>query len=222
MPVVVVLVLVIGNILSNRVVPAAAYVPANLVTATVVFFVARKLVTTRDMGFKNWGKGARWGLAVFLVGLGSYLVALVLPGFEDLFHDRRVEGGIARLFYEAIIRIPLGTVVLEELAFRAVLPAVFATYTSTFRACIVASVLFGLWHVLPSLNLAEVNPLFDWLLGDGLAGKIAGVSLAVFGTFLAGLWLSFVRYRSGSILAPVIAHISSNSVGFVMAWIVVT
>ncbi len=53
-------------------------------------------------------------------------------------------------------------------------------------------------------------------------GKVAGVSLAVFGTFLAGLWLCFLRYRSGSILAPVIAHISSNSVGFVMAWIVVT
>ena len=220
MPAVVVLVLVIDNILSNRVVPAAAYVAINLATATVVFLVAGELVTTRDMGFKNWAKGARCGLAVFLIGFGLYLVALVLPGFKDLFHDRRVDGGSGRVFYEALVRIPMGTVVLEELAFRAVLPAVFATYMSTFRACIFASVLFGLWHVLPSLNLADVNPLFDWLLGDGLAGKVAGVSLAVFGTFLAGLWLCFLRYRSGSILAPVIAHISSNSGGFVMAWIV--
>lgn len=219
-PVVVVLVLIIGNILSNRVVPAAAYVPMNLITATVVFFVATELVTTRDMGFKNWAKGARWGMAVFLIGFGLYLIALVLPGFKDLFHDRRVDGGIVRVFYEAFIRIPFGTVVLEELAFRAALPAVLARYMSTFRACVVASVLFGFWHVLPSLSLADVNPLFDWLLGDGLAGKLAGVTIAVFGTFLAGLWLSFLRYRSGSILAPVIAHISSNSVGYVMAYIV--
>jgi membrane protease YdiL (CAAX protease family) len=218
-PVVVVVVLVIGNILSNRVVPAALYVPVNLATATAVLLVARELVTTWDMGFKNWTKGARWGLAVMLVGLAAYLIAAVLPGFEDLFHDRRVSGGVLRVLYEAFIRIPFGTVVLEELAFRAALPAVFAKHMSVFRAAIVSSVLFGFWHVLPSLNLADVNPFFEWLLGDGIAGQVAGVAIAVFGTFLAGLWLSFLRFRSGSILAPAIAHWASNAGGYVLAWI---
>lgn len=219
-PVVVVVVLVIGNILSNRLVPAAAYVPINLVTATVVVVVARQLVTTSDMGFGNWQRGLRWGLAVLLTGFSLYLVALALPGFRDLFHDRRVDGGIGRVLYEAFIRIPFGTVMLEELAFRGALPAVFAKHTTTRRAVVLASLLFGLWHVLPSLRLAEVNPVFEWLLGSGLTGQVAGVALAVAGTFMAGLWLSFLRYRSGSILAPIIAHISANSIGFVMAWLV--
>jgi membrane protease YdiL (CAAX protease family) len=218
-PVVVVVALVIGNILSNRIAPAALYVPVNLATATVVFLVARELVTTWDMGFRNWSKGARWGLVVMLTGLVLYLAAAVLPGFEDLFHDRRVKGGVVRMFYEAFVRIPFGTVVLEEIAFRGALPAVFAKHMSTFRAAVLASVLFGFWHVLPSLNLSDVNPFFEWLLGDGIAGKIGGVAIAVFGTFLAGLWLSFLRFRSGSILAPVIAHWASNAGAYVLAWI---
>ena len=79
--------------------------------------------------------------------------------------------------------------------------------TSLTRAAVVmSSVLFGLWHVLPSLNLADVNPVFEGLLGTGLADKFGGVAIAVVGTFLVGQWLCFLRYRSGSILAPVIVH----------------
>ena len=219
MPVFVVVVLVIGNILSNRVAPAALYVPVNLLTASAVLLVARELVTTWDMGFRNWSNGARWGMVVMLTGLALYFAAALLPWFEDLFHDRRVKGGILRTLYMAFVRIPFGTVVLEEIAFRGALPAVFAKHMSTFRAAILASVLFGLWHVLPSLNLSDVNPFFEWLLGDGVAGTIGGVAIAVFGTFLAGLWLSFLRFRSGSILAPVVAHWASNAGAYVLAWI---
>jgi membrane protease YdiL (CAAX protease family) len=211
--------LLIGNILSNRVMPAALYVPTNLVTAAVVVFIARRLVSPYDMGMTNWARGARWGLAVTLVGLGVYLAALATPGLEELFNDRRVDGGLPRLFYEVFIRIPLGTVLLEEVAFRGALPAVFEKHWSRFRAVVVSSILFGLWHVLPSLSLADVNPVFEGLLGTGLAGKLGGVAIAVVGTFLIGLWLCFLRYRSGSILAPLIVHTASNTGGYVLAFL---
>jgi membrane protease YdiL (CAAX protease family) len=191
----------------------------NLVTAAVVFFIALRLVTPHDMGMKNWSNGARWGVVVVLVGLLLYVIALVTPGVQGLFHDRRVDSGIARLMYMALVRVPFGTVLLEELAFRGVLPAVFAKNGSMFRAVVIASLLFGLWHVFPSMSLADVNPVFEWLLGDGLAGKVAGVAIAVFGTFVLGLWMCFLRYRSGSILAPAIVHIGSNTGGYLFAWI---
>jgi membrane protease YdiL (CAAX protease family) len=216
----VVVALVIGNILSNRIVPEALYVPVNLATTTTVLVVSCRLVTATEIGFTNWSRGARWGLVVTAVGLFAYVVAAVTPGLEDLFHDRRVDGGVGRVFYEAFVRIPLGTVVVEEIAFRGALPAIFAKHMSTFRAAVLASALFGLWHVLPSLNLADINPFFEWLLGDGFAGQVAGVAIAVFGTFLAGLWLCFLRVRSGSILAPMIAHWASNAGAYVLAWIV--
>ncbi len=199
--------------------PAALYVPTNLVTAAVVVIIATRLVTPYDMGMTNWASGARWGLAVTLVGLGLYLVAAVTPGFDELFNDRRVDGGIPRLFYEVTIRIPLGTVLLEEVAFRGALPAVFAKRMSTFRAVVYSSGLFGLWHVLPSLNLADVNPVFEGLLGTGLVGQLGGVAIAVVGTFLLGMWLCFLRYRSGSILAPIIVHVASNTGGYVLAFL---
>ena len=199
--------------------PAALYVPTNLVTAAVVVFISRRLVTPYDMGMTNWARGARWGVAVTLVGLGAYLVALLTPGLTELFNDSRVDDGVPRLFYEVFIRIPLGTVLLEEVAFRGVLPAVFEKHVSRLRAVVMASVLFGLWHVLPSLSLADVNPVFEGLLGTGLAGKLGGVAIAVFGTFLIGLWLCFLRYRSGSILAPLIVHTASNTGGYVLAFL---
>ena len=90
---------------------------------------------------------------------------------------------------------------------------------STFRAVVVSSALFGLWHVLPSLNLARVNPVFETLLGTGLAGKLAGVAIAVVGTFLLGMWLCFLRFRSGSILAPIIVHVASNTGGYIFAFL---
>ena len=133
-PVAVVVTLLIGNILSNRVMPAALYVPTNLVTAAVVVFISTRLVTPYDMGMTNWARGARWGLAVTLAGFSLYVVALLTPGLDELFNDRRVDGGIARLIYEVSVRIPLGTVLVEEIAFRGALPAVFAKHMSTFRA----------------------------------------------------------------------------------------
>lgn len=200
-------------------VPAALYVPTNLITAAVVVIISGRLVTTYDMGMTNWASGARWGFAVTLAGLALYLVAAVTPGLDDLFNDRRVAGGVPRLLYEVFIRIPLGTVLVEEVAFRGALPAVFAKRMSTFRAVVISSALFGLWHVLPSLNLADVNPLFEGLLGTGVAGKLGGVAIAVVGTFLLGMWLCFLRYRSGSILAPIIVHVASNAGGYVFAFL---
>jgi uncharacterized protein len=218
-PVAVVVTLVIGNILTNRLIPPALYVPTNLLTASLVFFIARRIVTSHDMGLARWSNGARWGGIVVAVGFSCYLIALVTPGLRDLFHDRRVDGGILIVVYHVFVRIPFGTVILEELAFRAALPAVFAKHMSNFRAVTLASVLFGLWHVFPSLNLSDVNPVFEGVLGDGLAGKAIGVAFAVVGTFLVGLWMSFLRYRSGSVLAPIIAHIGSNSGAYVLSWI---
>jgi membrane protease YdiL (CAAX protease family) len=84
--------------------------------------------------------------------------------------------------------------------------------------CLLASVWFGLWHVLPALHLSNLNPTLTGLLGRGTAGQVAGVVLGVVGTTLAGLWWCWVRYRSGSVLATMIAHVATNSVAYTIAF----
>jgi membrane protease YdiL (CAAX protease family) len=118
------------------------------------------------------------------------------------------------------VRIPLGTAVLEETAFRAVLPGLFAHRWGVLRGSIAASVCFGFWHVLPALNLNEVNPTAARIFGDGAGGVAAAVVFGVVGTAIAGLWWCWIRYRAGSVLATIIAHVASNSVAYTIAFVV--
>jgi membrane protease YdiL (CAAX protease family) len=43
---------------------------------------------------------------------------------------------------------------------------------------------------------------------------------AMVSTFLAGLVFAWLRMRSGSVVAPMIAHLSTNGVAFTVAWVV--
>jgi uncharacterized protein len=211
------LVLAVANAMSNRVLPEAAYVPWNLAVAGVVLLIGRQVVTNAEAGFKRWRRGLAWGLTIVALTTAVLLAAVAMPAFHDLYRDRRVHGGLWTWFYQAVVRIPLGTAVLEETAFRGVLPAVFAKRFGLLRSCVLASSLFGLWHVLPALSLNKVNPTMTKLFGTGAGGVTAAVVFAVVGTLVAGLWLCWLRYRSGSVLTTMLAHVASNSVAYTIA-----
>ena len=133
---------------------------------------------------------------------------------------RRVEGSWWAWLYQVFIRIPFGTALLEETAFRAVLPALFAVRWGLLRGYVAASVCFGVWHVLPALGLNEVNPVMTRWFGTGVGGVAVAVVFAVAGTTVAGLWWCWVRHKSGSVLATVLGHIASNSVAYTIAFVV--
>jgi membrane protease YdiL (CAAX protease family) len=213
-------VLAVANVMSNRVLPASLYVPWNLAVATIVVGVASQQVTRREMGFVEWRRGAVAGMGLLLATGVVMLVAVAMPAFHDLYEDRRVDEGPGSMLYQVAIRIPLGTVVLEEVAFRGALPALFAVRVGVLRGCVLASVLFGLWHVLPSWSLNEVNPVATEVFGMGAGGTAAAVVFAVVGTTLAGFWFCWIRYRARSILATVFAHVGSNSIGYTIAYFV--
>jgi membrane protease YdiL (CAAX protease family) len=216
----VLLVLAVANVVSNRVLPTWAYVPWNLAVAAAIVWIARRMVGWDDLGFREWRRGAAWGLVLLVLTTGVLLLALAMPAFNDMYHDRRVSGGTAEWLYQAFVRIPLGTAVLEETAFRAVLPALFAHRWGVLRGSVAASVCFGLWHVLPALSLNEVNPTATKVFGHGAGGVAVAVVFAVVGTAIAGLWWCWIRYRSRSVLATMIAHVASNSVAYTIAYAV--
>lgn len=211
-----------SNVMTNRVLPSPAYVPWG-VTMTVVLVTAARADGCGwvDLGLSRdrLRAGIGWGLSVFaLVGVG-YLVAVALPPTRELFDDGRVHGaGIGGALYQVGVRIPLGTVLIEEAAFRGVVLAMVARRAGIAWGVTVSSVLFGLWHVLPAWGLEDTNPVLEDILGEG-AGPVMALVGAVVGTGLAGVVFCWLRLRSGSLLAPMMLHTATNSLGFLVAWL---
>jgi uncharacterized protein len=194
--------------------PAWLYVPVNLTVGAAFVALARRSGLGRrqlGLGGDEAGAGIRWGGGVaVLVGAGL-AVMVTVPGLRHLLADERLAGmGLVEVSYRVLIRIPLGTALFEEVAFRSVLLGVWARQRGTKEAVIGSSALFGLWHVVPTMQALEVNAP-----DAGPAAVAAGVAGGVVVTAVAGLGFCLLRLRSGSVIAPVIAHAAINSLATV-------
>jgi len=119
----VVAVLAVANVASNRLVPAVLYVPWNLAVTAALVVVARRRMTDTELGLTEWRRGGVFGAVLVVATLGTMLLALAMPAFRQLYEDRRVDDDLVVVLYQAFVRVPFGTVLLEEIAFRSVLPA---------------------------------------------------------------------------------------------------
>jgi membrane protease YdiL (CAAX protease family) len=130
-------------------------------------------------------------------------IALMALAAPSLLADRRMAGvGGWGTAWRALVRIPLGTVVLEEVAFRAVLPALLSP--------VAAAALFGLWHVAPTATTLDINGVRRHR-AVALAGAVA-VTAAV------GLGLWELRVVAGGVAAPALVHVAANSGATVAAY----
>jgi membrane protease YdiL (CAAX protease family) len=120
----------------------------------------------------------------------------------------------------SMLIIPLQTVIPEELAFRGVLHGTLHRAWGFRGVAVGGSLLFGLWHVATSLGLTSNNVGFTRLFGGGIVGMVAGVTLAVLATGSAGFVFSWLRRRSGSLIAPIALHWSLNGMGALAAALV--
>ena len=200
-------------------VPAAWYVPINVLVTGGLLWLARRInLAAGELGLERdrVPSGLRWGISAgVLVGVVLVLGAAV-PAARPLFDDARTAGiGPGLLAYRALIRIPIGTVLLEEVAFRSVLLAAWRRVASLPSAVTGSSLVFGLWHIRPAIDLLIENDV----AADGPA-RILAVLGAVAGTFLAGVVFCWLRVKSGSLLAPVLAHAAANSLATVLAYVV--
>lgn len=211
----------VSNVTTNRVLPSWAYVPWSMAMAFVLIAFAlgvdRCTPAELGMGRAAFWRGVAHGGVVLGGTLAVYLVALALPGTRELFADDRVgDVPFVGMAYQVLLRIPLGTVLLEEVAFRGVLLGMLAHRTTTWRAVFGSSLLFGLWHVLPAIGIERTNPVLERLFGD--AGRAVAVVAAVLGTMAAGYVFCALRLRSRSVVAPMMLHVATNSMGFLVAW----
>jgi membrane protease YdiL (CAAX protease family) len=211
------------NAAINRVVPSPAYVPANLAAAGLSLAAARRRrVPAADLGLgrDRAGRGLAVGLAaaapvVATVGLGA-----AVPATRRWFLDERATtGGAGHALYHTLVRIPLGTAVAEEAIFRGALLGLLLQRHSRVRASAVSSALFGLCHVLPTLDALALNPAGSAVGGDPV--RTGGAVLtSVLVTTAAGLGFCWLRFRGDSLVAPTVVHAALNSTAFAAARLV--
>lgn len=194
----------------------ASYVPGNLTLAALLLGSARAAgLSWEELGLarRHVPAGWRWGAALLALVAAGYVLVLSVPALRPLLTDARVAGvDGGELAYRVLLGIPLGTVVLEELAFRGVLLAGLARMTSPRAAVAVSAAVFGVWHVRPTLSALALNDVVDGPVLTGLA-----VLLGCLGTAAAGVVLAWLRLRTGSLLAPALVHVATNSLGALAA-----
>jgi uncharacterized protein len=212
-------VLAARNVAGEWLVPSALYVPVNLVTAALLVAIGRAAgVSARDLGLSRHtaGRGLAVGAAVAAVIGAGIALGAALPLTQGWFEDERVADvdTPGELAYQALVRIPLGTALLEELAFRGVLLALLARIRPVATAVAVSSALFGLWHIRPTLGTLAANDV------TGAWSQAGGVTGAVIVTAIGGVLFCALRLGARSLLAPMVVHAATNSAAIVAAYVV--
>jgi len=199
-----------ANIARSLWLPEISHLVFNLgLTAVVVYLGRRAGLRGEDLGLGNWQRGAVFGAAaVGVIAIGLVAAALLSTSvvrIADAFDDDRADISAAELLVRVIVIIPIGTALAEELMFRGVIFGLLIKMRAP--AILISSVLFSLWHLLPA-GLDQGN----------LGQAVATIATTFVATFCAGLLFGWLRSRSASLLAPVLAHIGTNSGALLTAW----
>jgi len=213
-------VLAAGDIARAALLPQGVHLPVNLALAGAMAVVATGSgMTATELGLarRDLARGLRWGGASAVAVTLTVVTASLVPAAGQAFDDERAAVELGDLLYELGVRIPLGTVLLEELAFRGVILALLCRLVPLRSAVLWCSALFGLWHVPASVGSVDDNAALASVAetASGTIGVIAGTLVV---TSAAGAVLCWLRLRSGSLAAPVLAHLATNTVPFAAAW----
>jgi membrane protease YdiL (CAAX protease family) len=201
--------------------PRRAHVVTGPLAALVLVAVAR----AADLSWAELGlspqdllSGALYGAAGVGAMVAVYSVGVAIPFTRRAFYDTRYQVPMRSAVLMSLVTIPLATVVFEEVAFRSVLWGLIEHKNGARVATVVSSALFGLWHILPALDVTSTS------MAIGGAGRLveprrvlATVLGTVLFTALAGVVFAELRLRSGSVVAPLALHWATNGLAVVAA-----
>jgi uncharacterized protein len=207
----VIVILAAVNVIDIRV-PHATLVAGPVCAAGLPAIGRLAGLSWADMGLGpgTWRPGLKW--AGTEIGATAVVLAAgaALPLTRNAFRDSRYHLDLGHALLTSLVLIPVGTVLLEEVAFRGVLWGLLRRAYGTVTATVVSSLLFGLWHALPSLGLASDNRAITATVGTGRSGQVITVLGTMAFTAGAGVVFCELRRRSGSVLAPAGLHWAVN------------
>ncbi|HEX9065465.1 MAG TPA: CPBP family intramembrane glutamic endopeptidase [Streptosporangiaceae bacterium] len=207
-----------NNVISRHRWHQRRYVTLNLSAAGVTAAAALASgLTPADLGLGDgWWRPGRLA-AGLAAGLGASWAAIAaIPATRPVLADQRITSFEPRtLAFQAAVRIPAGTVLWEEIAFRGVLQASLRRVLPPRPAIAVTAAVFGAWHIRPTIAALRANGLAagpGQAITRGVAGSAAMAA--------AGGLLSWLRESSGGLAAPALLHLTANAGGLLAAWAV--
>ena len=172
-----------------------------------------------EVGFKTGKafydilKGLAFGLATFFIAYGAELIIVAstgnLKGLELYVSAYSVDGNIGHQtdFYFFIICI-LGNIInvlMEEGVFRGLFQRMLNSHYKFVIAAIIASVLFGVWHIM--------SPLRNYLDGNqSLGGFIAQSCLLIGTSALVGFKFAMMGKLTGNLYMAMGDHFVNNTI----------
>ncbi|HEX7319291.1 MAG TPA: type II CAAX endopeptidase family protein [bacterium] len=214
--------LILYNNVVNLIPPAVharLYVGLNVLVLIILWSYAHRYWNFRpaDAGIRAGGFWTSLGLGICLAAIiiiPFYIALVILPKIGislPAIHLDEVdqEGLIRRL----LVRIPVGTVLFEEMLFRGIFLGLLLREQNRPRALIVSSFVFGVWHIVPALKVMFRN--------FGVSSILPGIGmfiLGIIGAVIAGYVFGWVRIRKNNIIGPVIAHLLINDTALVLIY----
>jgi uncharacterized protein len=198
----------------------AARTAVRFGTALAVLGIARAAGLSwaeLGLGRRELGSGARTGAVAGACAAAAVLAGAAVPATRGLFLDDRATaaagpGGLGA----GLARITFAAVPPEELTYRSALLGLWLANGSPASAVAWSSALFGLSHILPTRSTMGQTALGQHLERRPLR-QAAFVAGNVVVTGAAGAVFGWLRLRSGSVLAPLLAHAALNDSALVAA-----
>lgn len=214
----VVAVLVTTNLIAHFTGSLAAVITVPIAGVALIVLARRRGLGWQELGLarEHWRSGAKYALAAIGVVGTVIAVGAALPITRGLFLNDRYATFSAALIASMVL-IPLQTAIPEELAFRGALHGTLQRAMRLRWVAATGSLLFGFWHIATSLGLTAGNAGLTAILGHSIWAQVAGIGGAVLATAAAGFVFTWLRSRSGSLLAPIALHWCLNGAGALAA-----
>ncbi|MEO8519030.1 MAG: CPBP family intramembrane glutamic endopeptidase, partial [Dermatophilaceae bacterium] len=216
---VVVLLVLVANNAWVHLGPSRSHLLTGPLAALLLLLVGRAAGLTWEqlgLGRQTLLSGVVTGVVAAVAVAVVYAVGMAIPFTRKVFRDTRYRIGLRTALYLALVAIPVGTVLFEEVAFRGVLWGLLSRDLGVSLATLVSACIFGLWHVLPALDLARTNTSVQGQTPGSRRVAVTVLATAAF-TALAGIVFAELRRRSGSLAAPIGLHWATNGLGVLAA-----
>lgn len=187
-------------------------VPLGALVVAAVAYAAGLRAPDLGLARAELRAGIPYALGAAVAVFAIVSIAVAVPATRQFFLSDRFNSATEALL-AAFVLIPLQTVLPEELIFRGVLQGTAQRVFGVRVTLAVCAGLFGLWHIASSTGLTAGNAGLREVIGSGAVATAVGIGGAVLATSAAGFVLSWLRYRTTSLLAPIALHWALNATG---------